>query len=74
MAVQAEIWKESVWVDGIGFRKIFSCAAKQDVDDPVQSLLQKDFICEHCVGLEPRIARCRKVILIQFFEELIDLL
>lgn len=74
MAVQAEIWKESVWVDGGGLRSIFSCAAKQDVDDLVHSLLRKDLICEHHVGLEPRIARCGKVVPIQFLDELIELL
>jgi hypothetical protein len=74
MEVQADVSNDSVWVDGVGLRSIFACATKQDGHDLVNSILRKDLICEHRVGLKPRIARCGKVVPIKFFEELIELL
>ena len=71
---QDEACNDSVWVDGAGLRTIFSCDAPRDDNDLMHSVSRKDLICGHYGGLDPRIARCGKVVSVQFFEELIELL
>ena len=68
-----KVLKESVWVDGAGLRSIFKCLPQMD-EDLLHLILRKDLICHHKIGLQPRIARCGKLVPRQFYEELIELI
>ena len=65
--------KDSVWVDGAGLRYIFSCTSKSG-DDLLHMLARQDLQCVHCVGLEPTVARCGKIIPTPMIIELYEML
>ena len=65
--------KESVWVDGAGLRSMFQCLPQMG-EDLVHLLLRKDLTCQHKTGVEPRVARCGKLVPRVFYEELLGLI
>jgi hypothetical protein len=68
-----KVLKESVWVDGAGLRSMFKCLP-QVGEDLLHLILRKDLICHHKTGLQPRIARCGKLVPRQFYNELVELI